>query len=142
MVDNTSEEGEEVLFEIIRSPRGPDDQNEEDDGSQYLKSTREGDYMIFERDDWIYEVMDNDYDYDGEENVDLEITETGEVYLYKQASGDHHMFFLFEDILTNRSFFFQPSGSSKSASTDSRTKRSPSKKVEGGCKVQHRFHQS
>ena len=48
--------------------------------------------MIFDREDRIDEVMDDDYDYDGEENVDLEITETGEVYLYKQASGDHHMF--------------------------------------------------
>ena len=46
--------------------------------------------MIFNRDDRIDEVMN--YDYDEEENVDLEITETGEVYLYKQASGDHHMF--------------------------------------------------
>ena len=56
--------------------------------------------MIFDRDDRIDEVMDDDFDYDGEEikdydgeeNVDLEITETSEVYLYKQASGDHHMF--------------------------------------------------
>ena len=47
--------------------------------------------MIFDRDDRIDEFMD-DYDYDGEENVDLEITKTDEVYLYKQASGDHHMF--------------------------------------------------
>ena len=91
MADNTGREGEEALFEIIRSPRGPDDRNEEDDGSQYLNNTGEGDDMIFDRDDRIDEVMD-DYDYDGEENVDLEITETGEVYLYKQASGDHHMF--------------------------------------------------
>ena len=91
MADNTDREGEEALFEIIRSPRGPDDRNEEDDGSQYLNNTREGDDMIFDRDDWIDEVMD-DYDYDGEENVDLEITETDEVYLYKQASRDHHMF--------------------------------------------------
>ena len=89
MADNTGREGEEALFEIIRSPCGPDDQNEEDDGSQYLNNTGEGD-MIFDRDDRIDEVMN--YDYDDEENVDLEITETGEVYLYKQASGDHHMF--------------------------------------------------
>ena len=28
------------------------------------------------------------------DNADLQITKTtGEVYLYKQASGDHHMFF-------------------------------------------------
>ena len=91
MVDNTGREGEEALFEIIRSPRGPDDRNEEDDGSQYVKNTGEGDDMIFDRDDWIDEVM-NDFDYDGEENIDLEITETDEVYLYNQASGDHRMF--------------------------------------------------
>ena len=52
--------------------------------------------MIFDCDDRIDEVMDDDYDYDhckenvdleiGEENVDLEIIETGEVYLYKQVS--------------------------------------------------------
>ena len=35
--------------------------------------------------------MNYDYD-DDEENVDLETTKTGEVYLYKQASGDHHIF--------------------------------------------------
>jgi hypothetical protein len=77
MADNTGREGEEALFDIIRSPRGPDDQNEEDDGSQYLNNTGEGD-MIFDRDDRIDEVMNYDY----EENVDLETTETGEVYLY------------------------------------------------------------
>ena len=90
MVDNTGREGEVALFEIIRSPRTPDDQNEEDDGSQYLNNIGEGDDMIFDRDDRIDEVMN--YDYDDEENVDLEIIETGEVYLYKQASSDHHMF--------------------------------------------------
>ena len=42
--------------------------------------------------------------------------------------------FFIEDILTNRSFFFQPSGSSKSASTDSRTKRGPSKNLKEGVK--------
>ena len=96
MADNSGREGEEALFEIIRSPRSPDNRNEEDDGFQYLNNTGEGDDMIFDRDDRIDEVMDYDgeeiNDYDGEENVDLEITETGEVYLYKQASGDHHMF--------------------------------------------------
>ena len=90
MADNTGREGEEALFEIIRSPHGPDDQNEEDDGSQYLNNTGEGDDMIFDRDDRIDDVMY--YDSDDAENVDLEITETGEVYLYKQTSGDHHMF--------------------------------------------------
>ena len=47
MADNTGREGEEALFEIIRTPRGTDDQNEEDDGSQYLNNTGEGD-MIFD----------------------------------------------------------------------------------------------
>ena len=70
MADNTGKEGEEALFEIIRSPRGPDDQNEEDDGSQYLNNTGEGDDMIFDRDDRIDEVMD-DYDYDGKEMLIL-----------------------------------------------------------------------
>ena len=90
MADNTGREGEEALFNIIRNPRGPDDdQNEEDyDGSEFLNNTGEGD-MIFDRDDQIDEVMNYEHD---EENVDLEITKTGEVYLYKQASGDHHMF--------------------------------------------------
>ena len=89
MADNTGREGEEAMFDIIRSPRAPDNRNEEDDGSQYLNNTGEGD-MIFDHDDRIDEVQN--YDYDDEENVDLEITKTGEVYLYKQASGDHHMF--------------------------------------------------
>ena len=48
--------------------------------------------MIFDRDDRTDEVMNYYYDYDDADNVDLEITETGEVYLYKQASSDHHMF--------------------------------------------------
>ena len=47
--------------------------------------------MIFDRDDRIDEVMNYDYD-DDEEHVDPETTKTGEVCLYKQASGDHHMF--------------------------------------------------
>ena len=42
--------------------------------------------------------------------------------------------FFVEDILMNQSFFFQPSGSSKSASTDSRTKRGPGKKLKEGVK--------
>ena len=46
--------------------------------------------MIFDRDDRIDEVQN--YDQDDEENVDLEITETVEVYLYKQASVHHHLF--------------------------------------------------
>ena len=93
MADNTGREGEEALFEIIRSPNRPHDLNEANDGSQYLNNTGEGDDMIFDRDDRIDEVMNYDYDYDDADNVDLEITKTDEVYLYKQASGDHHMFF-------------------------------------------------
>ena len=82
MADNTGREGEEALFNIIRNPRGPDDdQNEEDyDGSEFLNNTGEGD-MIFDRDDRIDEVMNYDYD-DDEENVDLETTKTGEVYIF------------------------------------------------------------
>ena len=100
MADNTSREREEELFDIIRSPHRLDDLNE-DDGSQYLNNTGEGDEKIFDLDDRADEVMNYDYDYDDadndyddEYNVDLEITKTtGEVYLYKQASSDHHMFF-------------------------------------------------
>ena len=88
MADNTDREGEQTMFDMIRGPN--DDKNEEDyDGSKFLNNTGEGD-MIFDRDDRIDEVMN--YDYDDEENVDLEITKTGELYLYEQASGDHHMF--------------------------------------------------
>ena len=78
MADNTDRGEEEALFNIIRNPRGPDDdQNAEDyDGSEYLNNTGEGD-MIFDRDDRIDEVMNYDYNY--EENVDLQTTETGEV---------------------------------------------------------------
>ena len=90
MADNTDREGEETLFKIIRSPRRPDDLNEEDDGSQYLNNTGEGDDKIFDLDDRADEVMNYDYDYDDADNdyddtdnVDLEITKTtGKVYLY------------------------------------------------------------
>ena len=102
MADNTGREREEELFEIIRSPRRLDDLNEADDGSQYLNNTGECDDKIFDLDDRADEVMNYDYDYDDadnvyddtDNNVDLQITKTtGEVYLYKQASSDHHMFF-------------------------------------------------
>ena len=73
-MDNTDREGEEGMFNIIRSSPRPDE-FEEDDSSQYLNPTGEG--MIFDEDEWIDEVQN--YDYDDEENVDLEITETGEV---------------------------------------------------------------
>ena len=63
-----------------RGRRGPVQyQNEEDyDGSEYLNNTGEGD-MIFDRDDRIDEVMNYEHD---EENVDLETTKTGEVYIF------------------------------------------------------------
>ncbi len=94
MADNTGREGEEALFEIIRSPSRPDDLNEANEGSQYLNNTREGDDKISDLDDRADEVMnyDSDYDdtdnvYDDIENADLQITKTtGEVYLYKHAS--------------------------------------------------------
>ena len=78
MADNTGREGEEALFEIIRSPNRPDDLNEANDGSEYLNNTGEGD-MIFDRDDRIDEVVNYEHD---EENVDLETTKTGEVYIF------------------------------------------------------------
>ena len=42
--------------------------------------------------------------------------------------------FFIKDILTNRSFFFQPSGSSKCPSTDSKTKRGPGRLLKDGVK--------
>ena len=81
MADKTGREGEETLFEIIRSPRGPDNQNEEDyDGSEFLNNTAEGD-MIFDRDDRMDEVMNYNSDND-EEHVHPETTKTGEVYIF------------------------------------------------------------
>ena len=72
MADNTGREGEEALFNIIRNPREPDDdQNEEDyDGCRYLNNTGEGDDKIFDLDDRMDEVMNYDYDYDDADNVD------------------------------------------------------------------------
>ena len=86
MADNTGREREEELFDIICNPHRLDDLNE-DDGSQYLNNTGEGDENIFDLDDRADEVMNYDYDYDDTDNADLQITKTtGEVYLYKQAS--------------------------------------------------------
>ena len=77
MADNTNREGEQTMFDMIRGP--DDNQNEEDyEGSEFLNNTGEGD-MIFDRDDRIDEVMNYEYD---EENVDLETTKTGEVYIF------------------------------------------------------------
>ena len=74
MADNTDREGEQTMFAMIRGP--DDDQNEEDyDGSEYLNNTG----MIFDCDDRIDEVMNYEHD---EENVDLETTKTGEVYIF------------------------------------------------------------
>jgi hypothetical protein len=55
-MDNTGREGEETMFDIIRSPSP--DEDEEDDGSQYLNNTSEG--MIFDEDERIDEVHNND----------------------------------------------------------------------------------
>ena len=77
MADNTDREGEQTMFDMIRG--ADDNQNEEDyDGSEYLNNTGEGD-MIFDRDDRIDEVMNYEHD---EENVDLETTMTGELYIF------------------------------------------------------------
>ena len=67
MADNTGRDGEHAMFDMIRHPHGPDDdQNKEDyDGSEFLNNTGEGD-MIFDRDDRIDEVMNYDYDDDEE----------------------------------------------------------------------------
>ena len=62
------------MFALIRSPSRPDDLNEEDNVSQYLNNTGEGD-MIFDRDDRIDEVQNYD--------DDLEIANTGEVHVYR-----------------------------------------------------------
>ena len=77
MADNTNREGEHTMFDIIRGP--DDDRTEEDyDGSEFLNNTGEGD-MIFDRDGRINEVMNYEHD---KENVDLETTKTGEVYIF------------------------------------------------------------
>ena len=78
MADNTGREGEQAMFDMIRHPHGPDDdQNEEDyDGSEFLNNTGEGD-MIFDRDDREDEVRNYD-----EEHVDPETTNTGQVYIF------------------------------------------------------------
>ena len=70
------------MFEIIHNPHRLDDLNEADDGSQYLNNSGEGDEKIFDLDDRADEVMNYDYDIDDEENVDLETTKTGEVYIF------------------------------------------------------------
>ena len=99
MADNTGREREEELFDIIHSPHRLDDLNE-DDGSQYLNNTGEGDEKIFDLDDRADEVMNYDYDdtdnvCDDTNNADLQITKTSsEVYIYiSMHPGDHHMFF-------------------------------------------------
>jgi hypothetical protein len=78
-MDNTGREGEEALFDIIRST------SPEDDGSQYLNTSGEG--MMFDEDEQIDEGDNND----DEGNV-RQITKTGEVYLLYKPSGDHDMY--------------------------------------------------
>jgi hypothetical protein len=73
-MDNTGRDGEETLFDIIRSSMGPVENDQEDDGSQYLNNI--GDGMIFDED------KERDEDDDDEGNVDLQISKTGEVYIY------------------------------------------------------------
>ena len=80
-MDNTGREGEEALFDIIRSPSP----NDHDDGLQYLNPSGEG--MMFDEDERIDEGDNND----DEGNV-LQITKTGEVYLLYKPSGDHYMY--------------------------------------------------
>ena len=69
MADNTGREGEEAMFEIIRSHHRLDDLNEANDGSQYLNNTGEGDEKIFDLDDRADEVMNYDFVYDDTNNV-------------------------------------------------------------------------
>lgn len=83
-MDNTGRDGEETMFDIIRSP-SPDENEPEDDGSQYLNNSGDG-VLIFDED----ERRDEGHNNDDEGNV-LQITKTGEVYTYK-ASGDHYMY--------------------------------------------------
>ena len=83
-MDNTGRDGEETMFNIIRSP-SPDENEPEDDGSQYLNNSGDG-VLIFDED----ERRDEGHNNDDEGNV-LQITKTGEVYTYK-ASGAHYMY--------------------------------------------------
>ena len=85
-MDNSGREGEEALFDIIRSSPSPEHEPEDDDGSQYLNNSGEG-CMIFDEEKRIDEGDNNDVD---EENV-LQITKTGEVYILYKPSGDHYM---------------------------------------------------
>ena len=83
-MDKTGRYGEETMFDIIRSP-SPDENELEDDSSQYLNNSGER-VLIFDED----ERRDEGHNNDDEGNV-LQITKTGEVYIYK-ASGDHYMY--------------------------------------------------
>ena len=85
-MDNTGREGEEALFNIIRSPSP--EHEPEDDGSQYLNINNSGEgVLIFVED----ERRDEGHNNDDEGNV-LQITKTGEVYLLYKPSGDHYMY--------------------------------------------------
>ena len=85
-MDNTGRDGEETMFDIIRSP-SPDENEPDDDSSQYLNPSGEG--MMFDGDEQIDEGDNND----DKGNV-LQITKTGEleVYLLYKPSGDHYMY--------------------------------------------------
>ena len=83
-MDNTGRDGEETMFDIIRSP-SPDENEPEDDGSKYLNNAGEG-VLIFDEE----ERRDEGHNNDDKGNV-LQITKTGEVYIYK-AFGDHYMY--------------------------------------------------
>jgi hypothetical protein len=48
-MDNTGRDGEETMFDIIRSP-SPDENEPEHDGSQYLNNSDEG-VLIFDEDE-------------------------------------------------------------------------------------------
>ena len=85
-MDNTGRDGEETMFDIIRSPR-PNENEPEDDGSQYLNINSGEGVLIFDED----ERRDEGHNNDDEGNV-LQITKTGEVYLLYKPSGDHYMY--------------------------------------------------
>ena len=73
-VFGSSRDQEDDLYEIIR---------EEDDCSQYLNESGEG---MFEGEPRNKGHKNND-----DEENDLQLTKSGEVYIYK-ASGDHYMY--------------------------------------------------
>ena len=73
-VFGSSRDHEDDLYNIIR---------EDDDNSQYLNESDEGMFEEEPRDEWH---KNND-----DEENDLQLTKSGEEYIYK-ASGDHYMY--------------------------------------------------